>query len=97
VSLGKAVEQGPKDAIFARPTHPYTQALLASTPSLRRREPYARRVVAAGEVPSPLALATGCAFRTRCGRAIARCASETPIPVTIGSVRVACHRAQDGR
>ena len=90
--LGKAVEQGPKDAIFARPLHPYTQALFASTPSLGR----ARRTAAAtapSEPPSPLDTISGCAFRTRCPRAIARCAIEVPAPATIGSITVACHRA----
>ena len=89
---GKAVEQGPKDAIFTRPLHPYTQALLASTPSLRRGR-RAARSVASGEPPSPLAPAGGCAFRARCPRAIERCATEVPVPAEIGGVRVACHRA----
>ena len=92
--LGKAVEQGSKEAIFARPLHPYTQALLASTPSLTR----ARRVRSAiptAEPPSPLEAVTGCAFRTRCPRAIARCAVEVPLPATIGATTVACHRANE--
>ena len=89
---GHAVEQGPKDAIFADPRHPYTRALLASTPSLRgpRRT---QRASPAGEPPSPLAHAAGCAFRARCPRAIARCAVEAPAVTAIGRVRVACHRA----
>ena len=92
--LGKAVEQGPKEAIFARPLHPYTQALFASTPNLGR----ARRIVDAGapsEPPSPLDAISGCAFRTRCPRAIERCAIEVPAPTTIGSITVACHRAAE--
>jgi len=92
--LGKAVEQGPKEAIFARPLHPYTQALFASTPNLGR----ARRIVdapAPSEPPSPLDAISGCAFRTRCPRAIERCAIEVPAPTTIGSITVACHRAAE--
>ena len=92
--LGKAVEQGPKEAIFARPLHPYTQALFASTPNLGR----ARRIVdaaAPSEPPSPLEAISGCAFRTRCPRAIERCAIEVPAPTTIGSITVACHRAAE--
>jgi dipeptide transport system ATP-binding protein len=89
---GRAVEQGPKDAIFADPRHPYTRALLASTPSLRGRQ-RAERASHAGEPPSPLAQATGCAFRARCPRAIERCAVEVPVVMAIGRVRVACHRA----
>ena len=94
--LGKAVEQGPKDAVFAHPLHPYTQVLFASTPSIAR----ARRIrtgTANTEPPSPLDAMTGCAFRARCPRAIARCAEETPAPVTIGAVTVACHRATECR
>jgi len=91
--LGRAVEQGPKEAVFADPRHPYTQALLASTPSLRRRRE--ARAIPRGEMPSPLAATGGCAFRARCARAIARCADETPPVVTIGDVRIACHRARD--
>ena len=90
--LGKAVEQGTKDAIFARPLHPYTQALLASTPSLTRAR-RARNAIPAVEPPSPLEVVTGCSFRTRCPRAIERCAVETPLPMTIGRTIVACHRA----
>ena len=92
--LSKAVEQGPKEAIFARPLHPYTQALFASTPNLGR----ARRIVdaaAPSEPPSPLDAISGCAFRTRCPRAIERCAIEVPAPTTIGSITVACHRAAE--
>jgi dipeptide transport system ATP-binding protein len=90
--LGKAVEQGPKAAIFAQPLHPYTQALLASTPSIER----ARRTRAPGvaaEPPSPLEARAGCAFRARCPRAVERCAAEVPQPRTIGAITVACHRA----
>jgi dipeptide transport system ATP-binding protein len=92
--LGKIVEDGPKDAIFARPAHPYTRALLASTPSLggrARRE----RIVLEGELPSPLRPPSGCAFHTRCPHAIARCRSETPALEPLGAVRVACLRAAE--
>jgi len=92
--LGKAVEQGPKAAIFAQPLHPYTQALLASTPSLERAR-RTRATVVAAEPPSPLESHTGCAFRAMRPRAIERCAEEIPQPRTIGSVTVACHRADE--
>jgi dipeptide transport system ATP-binding protein len=92
--LGKAVEQGPKEAIFTQPLHPYTQTLLASTPSLTRAR-RARRDVAVAEPASPLTAISGCAFRTRCPRAIERCSVETPAPRTIGSITVACHRADE--
>ena len=92
--LGKAVEQGPKDAIFARPLHPYTQALLASTPSLARARSN-RSAIPTAEPPSPLETVSGCVFRTRCPRAIERCAVEAPLPTAIGAITVACHRAAE--
>jgi len=92
--LGKAVEYGPKAAIFERPAHPYTRALLASTPTLdarARRE----RIALKGELPSPLAPPSGCAFHTRCPHAIDRCRAEVPALLPLGEVRVACHRAAE--
>ena len=92
--LGKSVEYGPKQAVFGRPAHPYTRALLASTPTL---DPKARRErsVLQGELPSPLNPPSGCAFHTRCPHAIARCRSETPVLEALGKVQVACLRAAE--
>jgi dipeptide transport system ATP-binding protein len=92
--LGKSVEYGPKEAVFARPAHPYTRALLASTPSL---DPTARRErsVLKGELPSPLNPPSGCAFHTRCPHAIERCRIETPGLEPLGKVQVACLRATE--
>jgi dipeptide transport system ATP-binding protein len=87
--LGHAVEQGPKARIFARPLHPYTQALLASTPGLA-----AERIVLKGELPSPLAPPSGCVFNTRCAHATERCRSERPFPRLLDERRVACHHAE---
>jgi dipeptide transport system ATP-binding protein len=92
--LGKAVEYGPKAGVFERPAHPYTKALLASTPTLDprvRRE----RIVLKGELPSPLNPPSGCAFHTRCPYAIERCRTEVPALLPLGDVRVACHRAAE--
>jgi dipeptide transport system ATP-binding protein len=92
--LGKAVEYGPKAAIFARPAHPYTRALLASTPTLdarTRRE----RIALRGELPSPLDPPAGCAFHTRCPYAVERCRTEVPALLPLGEVEVACHRAAE--
>ena len=75
--LGIIVEHGPSDQVFAFPKHPYTQALLASVPiadpSVRRE----RRPLE-GDVPSPVAIPSGCRFRTRCPLATDICARETP-------------------
>ncbi len=89
--LGRIVESGSREAIFGRPAHPYTRALMASAPSARERRP---AQVLQGEIPSPLSPPSGCAFRTRCPRAEARCARETPLPRTIApGQQVACHFA----
>jgi dipeptide transport system ATP-binding protein len=92
--LGKAVEYGAKAAIFERPAHPYTKALLASTPTLDARL-QRQRIVLQGELPSPLNPPAGCAFHTRCPYAIERCRTEVPALLPLGDVQVACHRAQE--
>jgi len=94
--LVKVVEEGPKSAIFARPAHPYTRALLASTPSLGAQgAPRSQRIVLKGELPSPLAPPAGCAFHTRCPHAVDRCRSEVPALEALRGVRVACHRVAE--
>ncbi|WPH14513.1 peptide ABC transporter ATP-binding protein [Variovorax paradoxus] len=87
--LGHAVEQGPKARIFARPLHPYTQALLASTPGLS-----SQRIVLKGELPSPLDPPTGCVFNTRCPHATQRCREERPLLRALDERLVACHYAE---
>jgi oligopeptide/dipeptide ABC transporter ATP-binding protein len=75
--LGRIVEEAPADKLFANPVHPYTQALLSAAPVPavgKRRE----RIVLRGDIPSPMAIPSGCAFRTRCPLAEARCAEERP-------------------
>jgi dipeptide transport system ATP-binding protein len=92
--LGKIVEYGAKDAVFGRPAHPYTQALLASTPTLdaqARRQ----RIALKGDLPSPLNPPPGCPFPTRCPHAIERCRAEVPRLEPFGAIRVACHRAAE--
>jgi dipeptide transport system ATP-binding protein len=89
--LGLAMEQGPKARIFDRPLHPYTQALLASTPGLGSVE---RRIVLKGELPSPLTPPPGCVFSTRCPHATDRCRAERPALRPLDGRLVACHYAE---
>jgi oligopeptide/dipeptide ABC transporter ATP-binding protein len=86
--LGFIMEQGDRDDIFGHPLHPYTEALLASAPSLEKRSIH---VPLSGDVPSPLNLPEGCAFASRCPRRAARCAEERPQLRESGGRQVACH------
>ena len=92
--LGHAVEQGAKATIFARPLHPYTQALLASTPGLVGGGAGLPRTVLTGELPSPLNPPSGCVFSTRCPIATARCRVERPLLRELAARQVACHEAE---
>ncbi len=92
--LGKVVELGATAQIFAAPRHPYTQTLLASVPVAGGRRVTADFTLE-GEPPNPANKPTGCAFRTRCKQAKARCAEEEPPLRTLaGGIQVACHFAQ---
>ena len=77
--LGRVVEQGPRDALYDAPLHPYTQLLLDAVPTTDpHHERQRRTALIQGELPSPFAPPSGCAFRTRCPRAIADCAAAVP-------------------
>jgi oligopeptide/dipeptide ABC transporter ATP-binding protein len=102
--LGHVVEDAPTAALYGRPLHPYTRALLSAIPEARpdRARP---RVVLAGEVPSPFAPPSGCAFHPRCPvyatateAERTRCRTELPLLTVApdeanGTRRVACHLA----
>ena len=82
---GQIVETAPCEALFARPLHPYTQALLAALPSAATR---GRRLQAIpGQVPSPLHWPAGCRFRERCPHAMPCCAEGDPGLLPCGEER----------
>lgn len=95
--LGLPVEQASAAALFARPRHPYTRALLASRPSLETIGRRSETPALSGELPSPLNPPSGCVFRTRCPLARERCALERPVPRPVGDSLVACHFADEER
>ncbi|MGW2640232.1 ABC transporter ATP-binding protein [Streptomyces sp. NPDC001348] len=100
--LGKIIEVGDRDSIYARPRHPYTHALLSAVPEvdLTGEESGGReRIRLAGDVPSPISPPSGCRFRTRCWKAQDKCAAEEPPLVRItgngpGHL-TACHFPED--
>jgi oligopeptide transport system ATP-binding protein len=76
VYLGRIMELGPARDLIARPRHPYTRALLSAVPVPGPRR--GKRIVLAGDVPSPIDPPSGCGFRTRCSFALPDCGRERP-------------------
>jgi len=90
--LGRVVERGDPDSVFADPAHPYARALVAAIPGSK-----VERTVLQGDPPDPAARPSGCPFHPRCPLAVARCRVETPDlkPRGRDGRLVACHVAQD--
>jgi oligopeptide transport system ATP-binding protein len=77
--LGRIVEIARRDDLYARPAHPYTQALLSAVPEPDpAAEAMRQRIILRGDVPSPANPPPGCAFSTRCPQVFARCRTERP-------------------
>ena len=89
--LGRVVELADKRALFARPQHPYTEALLSAVPVPDPTAP-SRRIILQGEVPSPIRPPPGCHFHTRCPYAEPRCRRDVPVMRQVAPGHtVACH------
>jgi oligopeptide transport system ATP-binding protein len=91
--LGRIVEIAPRDEFYARPLHPYSDALLAAIPvadpEVEARRP---RVIVKGEVPSALRPPSGCRFHPRCPKVMDKCKTMDPVLADLGGGRsVACH------
>jgi peptide/nickel transport system ATP-binding protein len=93
--LGEIVELAPNDALYDRPLHPYTRALMRAIPI---PSPHGRSmdVSLTGDVPSPLAPPSGCRFHPRCPHASEICGTEKPVLAETGGARmVACHHWEE--
>lgn len=99
--LGRIAETGSTEAVYNHPAHPYTRALLSSSPMMgpAGRGHLTRRVILPGEPPSPANPPTGCRFHPRCPIAQDRCSTETPLLRGLDTMadpthRSACHFAE---
>ncbi|SCK26108.1 ABC transporter ATP-binding protein [Streptomyces sp. WMMB 322] len=94
--LGRLMETGSTDDLYARPAHPYTQALMSAVPDADpTAEKHRERILLSGDPPSPLDPPSGCVFRTRCPLAADECAEPVP-PVTLSDDHAAwCVRTDE--
>lgn len=90
--LGKIMEIGKSEEIFAKPSHPYTKALLSAAPKPDPKLERSReRIILQGDLPSPMNPPSGCVFRTRCWKAQSKCETEIPTLKSLKSLATACH------
>ena len=94
--LGREMELAEKPALYARPSHPYTRALLSAIPIPDPRLEKAKQIqILQGDLPSPINPPSGCVFRTRCPQAVALCAEQVPkLRALGGGTQSACLLAE---
>jgi peptide/nickel transport system ATP-binding protein len=92
--LGRIIEEGKADDLFARPGHPYTRALVSAAPTPGK--PSSDRIILRGDPPNPADRPKGCAFHPRCPLVMDRCRTGTPPALLNAGLgrRVACHLSQ---
>ncbi|MCC8356801.1 MAG: ATP-binding cassette domain-containing protein [Oscillospiraceae bacterium] len=93
--LGQVCELAPRKELFEKPLHPYTSFLLDAIPHADPHLRNSSRKLLTGEIPSPLALPSGCSFHTRCPYATEECRTTKPELKTYGDRQCACHHAGD--
>jgi peptide/nickel transport system ATP-binding protein len=94
--LGRIVEQGDAESLFAAPAHPYTRALVSAIPTIPLAGARRERMLLQGDPPNPVNVPPGCAFHTRCPFATAQCRAEVPtLQPSTGGRQVACHRVHE--
>ncbi|MDD5338322.1 MAG: ATP-binding cassette domain-containing protein [Dehalococcoidales bacterium] len=91
--LGQLVEYGDSEALFERPLHPYTRALISASQLTlpEDSEGKAQQIILTGEMPSPLNPPSGCRFHTRCTEASDKCSKDVPEMRKVGKQMVKCH------
>ena len=92
--LGRMVEYGETEKLFANPQHPYTEALLSAVP-VADPEVKMDRIPLEGEIPNPANPPSGCYFHARCRYCQERCCTEAPDLREVNGRMVACHRAEE--
>ncbi len=92
--LGKMVEFGETEKLFAHPKHPYTEALMSSVP-IADPDAVMDRIPLRGEIPNPANPPSGCYFHARCSYCTERCRCEAPELREVDGRMVACHRAEE--
>jgi len=94
--LGKLVELAPAEAFYARPMHPYSEALLSAIPLADPTRARARPRLIEGDMPGPIAPPAGCRFHTRCAFATALCGAQEPVLRPLAPEHlVACHHPRN--
>jgi len=97
IYLGRIVEIGDSETLFANPSHPYSQALLSAAPSLDPDDK-GTKIHLEGELPSPMDIPTGCPFHVRCRHKTPKCTAELPeLRPLNGRGLVSCHHAEEIR